>query len=240
MDHKTHLETLAIAFLTDQATDAEIAEYKRLYESDPSFRNIVIEMGLWLAPLKESVSDRPIPDELFSNIMEEIEFSEQVTPQIQPTAINDNSARKWKILTVAASLIALLAVGSHFVTPAPVTDNNEQLMALLSDSSGPQLMAIVYDPQTGQVVARLSNITVPEDGDLQLWLIRDGEEAPVSLGVLDRARGATQIEFDISQTLQSGTDVLAVSLETLGGSKSAGPEGPVLYTGSLSGLRQTL
>lgn len=240
MDDKTHIETLAIAFLTGQATDAETAEYKRLYESDPSFRNVVMEIGLWLAPLKDSVDDRPVPEELFSNIMEEIEFTEQATPNNQPAAINDNAARKWKMLTVAASLVAVLAIGSHFVTPAPVDNNNEQLMALLSDNSGPQLMAIVYEPQTGQVVARLSNITVPEDGDLQLWLIREGEEAPVSLGVLDRVRGATQIEFDISQTLQSGTDVLAVSLETRGGSKSAGPEGPVLYTGSLSGLRQTL
>lgn len=247
-DTQTQMETLAIAFLTGQATSDEQAEYKRLFETNASFREIVSEMGVWLAPLNENVEDHPVPDGLLGSIMAEIDTlgdgakSSAAIAQTTPTQpANDRSSARWKSAAIAASLVAVVAVGSHFISPAttPTTDN-QQLMALLSDNTKPQLMAIVYDPATGHVVARLSNITVPDDGDLQLWLIREGAKAPVSLGVMERAKTSSQIEFDIPESLRSDTDILAVSLEGLGGSKSAGPEGPVLFTGSVSELRKTL
>lgn len=249
-------EALAIAYLTGQATPEEVAEYQRLYKTDAGFKEIVDDVELWLAPLNENIEDRMPPEGLLDDIMSEIANSEAPenfknkmgNSEAGPlpvndrdrTPANDNPSGKWRMLAIASSFIAVLAIGSHFIEPntnldAPLSDS-ETFMALLSDSTQPELMAIVYEPKTGKVVARLSNIKVPEDGDLQLWLIREGEPAPVSLGILNRVDEADRIELMAPLSLQTGTDTLAISLEELGGSKSAGPEGPVLYTGRVSAL----
>lgn len=249
-------EALAIAYLTGQATAEEVAEYQRLYKSDAGFKEIVDDVEMWLAPLNENIEDRMPPEGLLDDIMSEIAKSEEPeNPEneiVEPKAVplpandtdrmpaNDNPSGKWRTLAIASSIIAVLAVSSHFIEPSTGVDEplseSETFMALLSDSTQPELMAIVYEPKTGKVVARLSNIKIPEDGDLQLWLIREGEPAPVSLGVLNRADEVDRIELLAPLALQTGTDTLAISLEELGGSKSAGPEGPVLYTGTVSAL----
>lgn len=249
-------EALAIAYLTGQAPPEEVAEYQRLYKTDAGFKEIVDDVELWLAPLNENVEDRMPPEGLLDDIMSEIAKSEApensrnevVKSEVGPLPVNDrnripandNPSGKWRMLAIASSFVAVLAIGSHFIEPntdfdAPLTES-ETFMALLSDSTEPELMAIVYEPKTGKVVARLSNITVPADGDLQLWLIREGEPAPVSLGVLKRADSVDRVELLAPLALQTGTDTLAISLEDIGGSKSAGPEGPVLYTGKVSAL----
>lgn len=245
-------ETLAIAFLTGQATAEQAEEYRRLFISDAGFKVIVDDIESWLAPLNDAISDQPPPDGLLDDIMQHIEQEDDSNPPSQPEKVptpandtvpkpaNDNPSGRWRALAISSSIIAVLAVGSHFISPQSPTkmpsSDTETLMALLSDSTQPELMAIVYEPKSGKVVARLSNITVPEDGDLQLWLIREGEPAPVSLGVLNKVDEVDRIEHLLPLALQTGTDTLAVSLEDIGGSKSDGPEGPVLYTGTVSAL----
>lgn len=246
-------ENLAIAYLTGQATPEEVAEYRILYAKDAGFKEIVDDVESWLAPLNDAVTDQMPPDGLLGDIMDEIaegeSDDEDAVPVVKPLPANDtdpepandNPAGRWRMLAIASSLVAILAVGSHFITPYTPTklpeSDTETFMALLSDASQPELMAIVYEPKTGKVVARLSNITVPEDGDLQLWLIREGEPAPVSLGVLNKVdEEVDRIELLAPLVLQTGTDTLAISLEERGGSKSSGPEGPVLYTGTVSSL----
>ncbi len=259
-------EALAIAYLTGQASTDEIAAYQALFEEDETFRQTVRDVEIWLAPLNEDVPEMEAPEGLFDALMAEIapqdpSFHELADPVFEqssegPLASNDNGAKKWKMLAIAASLLAIAAVGSHFVNlgasgtnvqeSPPVLqaqekqDQGQQFLALLSDSTQPELVAIIYNPATGHVVARLSNITVPEDGDLQLWLIREGEGAPQSLGVMERAGEGNQLEFDIPTALQSGTDILAISLEQKGGSPSAGPEGPVLFTGAVTPLQRDI
>jgi anti-sigma-K factor RskA len=56
------------------------------------------------------------------------------------------------------------------------------------------------------------------------------------LGILNRVDEGDRIELLLPLALQTGTDTLAISLEETGGSKSDGPEGPVLYTGAVSTL----
>jgi len=250
-------ETLAIAYLTGQATHAEVLEYRKLYANDSGFKGIVDDVESWLAPLNADVLDQMPPEGLLDDIMSKIAEGEDedapvpadktANPETKPLPANDthlapasnNPSSKWRAMAIASSIVAFLAIGSHFITPNRTTvpqSDTETFMALLSDASQPELMAIVYNPKTGKVVARLSNISVPDDGDLQLWLIREGETAPVSLGVLNKVDEVDRIELLAPLALNAGTDTLAVSLEAKGGSKSAGPEGPVLYTGAVSSL----
>ncbi len=234
-DTRKHNEALAIAYLTGQADQNQVEAYRKAYASEEGFREVVREIEVWLAPLNSDEVNRTPPPDVFGNIMAEIGSDESHSAQKIIQAMNDNHSRRWKAMAAAASIVAVLAIGSHFISTspeAPLTDQ-EQMMALLSGEESPPLVAIIYNPETNEVVAKLSNVSVPEDGDLQLWLIRDGEEAPISLGVMERAADDKPVAFSVPETLRTGTDVLAISLEQKGGSPSAGPEGPVLYTGAV-------
>ena len=241
-------DALAIAYLTGQATEAEAEEFTKRIGSDPEFASLVDELEDWLAPLEDDVVGVTPPQGLLDQIMGEITTVDDANPSVAPvaaTAANDNRALKmWRATAIAASLIAIAAVALHVIPgtdPVPdtyVAQTDEQpgaasLLALLSGDAPSPLVAIIYNPETGQVVARLSNVEVPDDGDLQLWLIREGAPAPVSLGLLERT-GDGAVEIESPADLNPGTDILAVSLEAIGGSKSAGPEGPVLFTGPVT------
>jgi len=246
MSRKTDYQNLAITWLTGQADAAQAEQFATLMETDAEFRALVTELEGWLSPLNAQTANETPPPWVLDNIMAAIETDETA---------NDNSARGWKILAITSSLIAVAALAGHLIslgapreapqttqTPPPAqeaVDNTPALMALLSDSEAPPLVAIVYNPQTGKVVARLSNVTVPSEKDLELWLIREGGAGPVSLGVMSGAANEQQLEFDISEELHDAGDTLAVSLEPAGGSvKASGPSGPVLYTGKVSALQR--
>lgn len=251
IDHKARQE-LAIAWLTGQATQAQADAYAELMATDPQFEALVNEIETWLSPLNVETEDLQPPAGVYEKIMAAIdghdaEQSEQtgsVSPMnAQNSPANDRVVRRWKTLAITSALIAAISAGSHLFTinaPAPVEispDETPALLALLSDSEQPPLVAIVYNPQTLKVVARFSNVSVPNEKELELWLIREGGEGPISLGVLSGAQESGQVEFNLTEALQAGTDTLAVSLEAPGGSGSAaGPKGPILYTGAVSEL----
>jgi len=240
-DHPKNDEALIIAYLTGQASETELIQFKARIGVDADFRNQVEKLESWLAPLNGETDEVTPPKGLLESIM--LEIDDQVasaSAQSMPLPIPANDTGQiqfWRRLAIAASAVAVLSLGSHwFIGADPIqADEHQRYMALLSGDTSSPLVAIVYDPKTGQVVARLSNVDIPDDGDLQLWLIRDGAPAPVSLGLLDRTDQG-RVELLIPEDLRTQTDTLALSLEAKGGSQSAGPEGPVLYTGAVSAL----
>lgn len=258
-------DSLIISYLTGQISADDLRTYRELYRTEAEFRAHVARLELWLTPLSEETQNVSPSETLLSDIMSEIDkniASANVNSNASSFAVgdgkiarqtgvgtiaaesaNDNGAGRWKFATLAASLIAVLAIGSHFtpnsVPPvddvAAVQEASQSLIALLSDDSQPSLVAIVYNAETREVVARLSNVTLPTDADLELWLIREGANGPVSLGVLDREQDGDSIAFVLPEALHASSDTLAVSLETLGGSGTAlGPQGPILFTGGVT------
>jgi len=247
-------EALIIAYLTGQANDVETAQFQTRIAADSDFQDQVERLEGWLAPLYLETEDMLPPEGLLELIMSDIETLEisKTMPSdaplssqsASPIPANDRGqVQMWRGLAVAASAVAVLSLGSHWIptadpvqtAQAPQINDDQRYLALLSGDTASPLVAIIYNPLNGEVVARLSNVEVPEDGDLQLWLIRDGAAAPVSLGILERtAQG--RVELSIPEVLTMQTDLLALSLEAKGGSRSSGPEGPVLYTGRVSQL----
>ena len=233
-------EALAIAFVTGQSTPEDLRAHYALFEKDAAYRARVSELEIWLAPLNEDVEDKMPPQGLLDDIMKSIEAETKDQNEVLPIAANSNMPNYWKVWAIASSFVAMAAIGSHFISdsqPSTLQDETPALMALLSDESQPQLAAIVYNPQTNKVVARFSNVTIPSEKDLELWLIRENGSGPVSLGVVADVNENNQVEFEIPLELQSHTDLLAISLEPLGGSGTqTGPQGPILFTGSVSQL----
>lgn len=249
-------QALAIAYVTGQASPTEIARYRELLATDAGFRAVVRDIEAWLAPLNCNVDDVEPPPGLLEVILSDIAVAEQErglphpanVAAPTPAPIRSPRSNPWKPAALVASAVALLATAANFVdrpgsAPASTADapqGTEALMALLSDETAPELIAVVYTPSDGRVVAQFSNIDVPDGKSLQLWLLRDGADSPRSLGLLRPVQNSTRAELDSTRAelaapddLRAGTDTLAVSLEDEGGSDSGAPQGPVLFSGLL-------
>lgn len=245
-------QALAIAFITGQASPDQEAQFRELFAEDSSFRKEVRDIELWLAPLHEESENVAPPADLLENIMADIEALEGPQSPVlssqtdNPVAVNDNKTVFWKRLAIASSVIAALSIGSHLVNYGPETeetkleattkDQTPSLLAVLQDDSQPELVAIIYNPKTQEVVARLNNVSLPEEGDFELWLIPEGQSTPVSLGVLQSDAAVKEMKLKINQNVVSENATLAISLEALGGSTSGQPQGPILYTGAVTSL----
>jgi len=77
------------------------------------------------------------------------------------------------------------------------------------------------------VVRPTTSISVPNDKDLELWALAQGEMRPRSLGILPPS--GRQLTAKLTPNTQ-----LLVSLEPKGGSPTGQPTGPVLYGGWLT------
>lgn len=239
-------EALAIAYLTGQANAREVRDFEVLSAEDASFRALARELKTWLAPL-DTVDPAPVPPTgLLDQILADI--STQAAPQASVTQTSRRTVHwGWR---PAALLAATVAIGA-FVYPVAISnlgtptgadvellaEKEPGFVAALSDTSDAQIVVIVYDPGERRILARYSNVAPPEDGVWQLWLVREGLPAPQSLGLLladPSADGQSELKFD--EKLLPGTDLLAISIEPAGGSRQTGPSGPVVYTGTVSGL----
>ena len=239
MDNRSHPhESLAIAYLTGQATEDEQRQYQSLLARDAEFRALVGELELWLAPLNTAAPEVAPPAGLLDDIMAGIDTQQ---PRKSASAPAAKKARQpavfWRPLAIAASFIAVASTALHFVPEPAAPAPEAEKLALLAGEEAPRVVVIVYDPGEQKVLATLSNMTLPEDGVWQLWLIRDGEAGPQSLGLFDQAVGEDgQIELILDQALLPGTDTMAISLEPTGGSPEPTPPGPVLFTSKVMEL----
>jgi anti-sigma-K factor RskA len=131
---------------------------------------------------------------------------------------------------VAASLVALLTVPKAIVppvAPAPV----RPLVAVLAPTEGAQQapVAALVDRRDGSV--RLTaTIVVPADRVAELWRI-GGDKVPRPFGLL--APGAVAPALLKNARLPTPDEVLAVSIEPVGGSPTGQPTGAVVATGTV-------
>ena len=156
----------------------------------------------------------------------------------RPVAANDNTLLRWRIATLAAGLVALVAAGLALrpapvpqAAPAPVAVQPVSLttgIAALSTGGSTPGLFVTYDQGTHRL--KVVPVAIPADArhSFELWVIR-GKAAPKPMGVIDTARGGVQG----SRIAPTDDITLAVSREPLGGSPTGAPTGPVLYTGKL-------
>ena len=93
-----------------------------------------------------------------------------------------------------------------------------------------------FDPRDNAITV-LRQAGGPAPGRvLELWLIAEGAEGPVSLGVLPEGR---EVEVDVPDDLAGAvpTGTLAISDEPPGGSPDAAPSGPILAVGAVEDAR---
>jgi anti-sigma-K factor RskA len=95
-----------------------------------------------------------------------------------------------------------------------------------------------FDADTRRLELRRMAGTIPEDRDLELWLVRLEDGAPastVSLGVLPRDESGI-IEVSAELAAEMPDNALALSVEPIGGSPTGQATGPVVAIGPVTGL----
>ncbi|GGG76988.1 hypothetical protein GCM10011415_27280 [Salipiger pallidus] len=132
---------------------------------------------------------------------------------------------------VAAAAIAWMAMFSGLIGRS---DAPHLWADLDTPSRGIELLAH-YSPDSGTFMVRWDAGDYPEGRSLEVWMIADADAAPVSIGLVDRGGGLTEIPVsgNLAEQLYGGAAV-AISEEAEGGSPSGAPEGPVLSLGSMA------
>jgi len=95
-----------------------------------------------------------------------------------------------------------------------------------------------FDADTNRLAVQRLAGEIPEGRDLELWLVRLEDGAPVStvsLGVIPReSEGVVEVSAELAAEFPD--NALALSVEPIGGSPTGQATGPVVALGPLTGL----
>lgn len=169
-------------------------------------------------------------------------------------AAASSRARRWRatsILTGAIAASLTLFVGAQQYRPdmlpsqlrppvqvvevpaKPPDRSGEKFVAVLQKDAASPAFLLTVDVATRTMTARRVGAEQLSGQSYELWLVSDKFDKPRSLGVIGAG------EFDRSPALASydpatiNQATYAVSLEPQGGSPTAEPTGPILWTGKL-------
>lgn len=170
------------------------------------------------------------------------------------TVVDFASARRWRatsIMTGAiAATLALFVAAQQYrpdmlpeklrppvqvveVPAKPVERSGEKFVAVLQKDAASPAFLLTVDVATRTMTARRVGAEQLSGQSYELWLVSDKFDKPRSLGVIGAG------EFDRTPALASydpdtiNQATYAVTLEPQGGSPTAEPTGPILWTGKL-------
>lgn len=109
------------------------------------------------------------------------------------------------------------------------------LVGVLTDgSTGGAAWLLRWDQQTETLHVRvLADQSPGSERDFELWAVPPDGGPPKAIGLISGSRdSALQLDRQLGRSVRMA-QVLAVSVEPAGGSPSAGPTGPVKFTGAL-------
>ncbi len=138
-------------------------------------------------------------------------------------------ARRWLLLLgglgAAAAMIGILIFGG-------ILSETDQLVAEIAAPDRSVIVDIQISParEGKEIIAEITSGGPRPDRALELWLIADGAEQPVSLGLLARA-DVVRLPLSAAQLRLLPGATLAISDEPPGGSPTGLPTGDVLGTG---------
>lgn len=133
-------------------------------------------------------------------------------------------------LAVAAVVALVIAVG-----PLLDTAPRPEFQAELSTGDRSVVLTASVIPATHEIVVEPLVGTPPEGRVFELWLIAEGADTPVSLGVLNRLETTRiRVPDEIAPGVRTGT--VAISDEPPGGSATGAPTGAILATATFSDI----
>jgi anti-sigma-K factor RskA len=113
------------------------------------------------------------------------------------------------------------------------TPTGPQYVAEMASEDGVLIVAAAFDPNSAELSIMRTSGGAASGRSLELWLIADGADAPVSLGVMSETELSTVTVPESLRTLMAG-GTLAISDEPFGGSPTGAPTGAVLAAGQIT------
>jgi len=163
------------------------------------------------------------------------ELSAQEQRNIKPHA----ALRALTSLALAASLILGVWLVFKLQQSPPETPNIYDSMTVIASEEGSGLWAITADSESNTIkVIALAPPAIDDSNDYQLWQIKPNDTGVNSVGLLPQNTGGVQ-EFSATFPI-SDSVAFAVSLEPAGGSPNPVPSGPVLYSGTITALDESI
>jgi anti-sigma-K factor RskA len=140
---------------------------------------------------------------------------------------------RWSAVAGAMASIALLLVAGAIMRDVRQPGAEITMVAVLAADNG-RPGAVVHAYSDGSVrLIPLADIPVPQGRALQVWTLRDRQEGPISVGLLEKARS---VKLDLGRLPAPRADQLfEITLEPETGSPTGRPTGPVLMKGLAAG-----
>jgi anti-sigma-K factor RskA len=204
----------------------ERAAFEARLAREPELAALVEEWQARFAALADEVEPVAPPDRVKAAIDARLFGEGKAAPRVVPFR------RRWTLgaaLALAASIAALAFLGL-FTGPGET-----RLVAEIAAEDRALVVAAEAELRDdgGEIVARLVTGAPPPDRAFELWLIPQGAERPVSLGLIGPdAPARARLPADLAARLAGAT--LAISTEPPGGSPTGQPTGPVVAAGQLT------
>ena len=232
------LDALTRQFVLGTMSRRARRRFSRLVDEDAQVEASVYALEDELLPLAWSLPP-VVPSELvWAKIARSAGFGEQRQDASGPAV-----GGRWRLAAAAmfaAVLISTYGWWQEWKRPPErvtetITDTLtlEPAIGVVADAEGNSLWVARIYPDLQRADVNVATEPEPQStNDYELWVLRD-DGVPVSLGLLPQT-GERELALSATAVDALGRgEVLAVSLEPLGGSPADVPTGPVLYTAAL-------
>lgn len=217
---------LAGEYVLGTLEGAEKAAFEQRMAAEPALQVEVVRWQEHLAGLYADVPEQQPSPVVWQRISAELDRSHE---SAQPAKTSWWQALWiWRTST-ALAVLGLLAVWLLPLLPTEAPEQPWVYSVVMRDQQAQPQWAMVCDWRTRKMQVERVAASPKPDRDFELWLLPT-EGAPVSMGVL---RGES-LSLDMPDGVAwNRVKAFAVSLEPQGGSRQAGPSGPVLYSAAV-------
>jgi anti-sigma-K factor RskA len=236
------IDGLAAEYVLGSLSSSERSAVDARRQVDPALSEAIAAWERRLGPLNDRVPDVEPPAHLFGQIIARIAAQGAQPVRSAEIITLRRSAGRWRRVAITATALAaclVLAVGWLLYHEA----NSPQFLAaeLYRAQGGPTAdeithPAFVVSVDVGACRVSIRPVTAqPRQGrSYELWVMRPGAGTPSSLGVIAQSRATTlpcPTGFPAGELVNA---MLAVSLESEGGSTAGTPSGSFIFVGKLA------
>jgi anti-sigma-K factor RskA len=224
LDRPERADALAAEYVLGTLRGRARARLERALRTDRLLGDAVRRWEERLLPLAQALPPVEPPERVWRAIESRIAAG-------APRASFWSSLGWWRGLALA-SLAAVIALAALLLRPGAERPEGAVVAVLAGTDAKAALVASADRFGRYLTVKAISQIDVPPDRSLQLWML-PGSGSPRSLGVIDTTTAARVALSGPAEEALRNIPALAVSLEPRGGSPTGLPTGPVLYSGTV-------